>query len=336
MAKRLPLNPNLEHLKKQAKQLVRDHQTGQVQAFARIQASFPRLADASVGQIIEATFTLCNAQLVVAREYGFSTWKDLAEAVELGGRFRAEVGFGGDPGLERLGPLLTKMAATDLPLFLQGESGTGKGQALAAVHHLSPRCQYPLVRLAVAAVPEALIDSELFGHEEGAFTGAVQGRLGKVETAQGGTLFLDGVDKLPLGTQERLVRLVEAGEFERVGGEEVLEADIRLVVAAEVGLAQGVERGTFSGELAFLLTKLKVELPSLRQRPEDIVPLAEGFVAEMAVQLDQQMPAFNAEAKRSMLGYDWPGNRRELEHRVQRAVILSQGAEIGPEDLDLV
>ena len=336
MAKRLPFHPSTEHLKKQAKQLVKAHQAGDVQALARIQALFPRLAGADARQIIEAEFTLCNAQLVVAREYGFPTWKELVASVEngetagLGDVFIADA-----PVLQGLEARLKRLAGADSPVLLRGEDGSGQAQAAMALHRLGPRGRRPFVRLDGRSAVPALIDSELFGHEEGAFTGAVSRRLGKVETARGGTLFIDGVEALPPQTQARLRRLVDDGTFERIGGEESLAADVRLVAGSAADLQASAGAGAFDPDLAYVLGKLVLDLPPLRQRTADTEALARHYAAAMAAELGLESPSFAPAALDALRAHDWPGNLRELEQRVQRAVAEAETAEIGPGELGL-
>lgn len=336
MAKRLPFHPSLEYLKKQAKQLVKEHQAGDVQALARIQALFPRLAGADARQIIDAEFTLCNAQLVMAREYGFPTWKVLVDAVENGEDAGLTDVFIPDTlALQGLEPRLKRLAGAAAPVLLRGESGCGQGPTAVALHRLGPRSQRPLAQLDCRAAAEVLIDSELFGHEEGAFTGAVSRRLGKVETARGGTLFIDGIETLPLQTQAKLRRLVADGTYERVGGEESLVTDVRLVAGASVDLEAAVDQGAFDRGLAYALGKLVLDLPPLRQRANEIEALARQYAAVMADQLGLETPGFGEAALNALRTHNWPGNLPELEQRVQRAVAEAGGDEILPGDLGL-
>lgn len=334
MPKQLPSTPNLEHLKKQAKQLVNDHQAGQVEAFNRIKASFPRLVNASVHEIIAADFSLCNAQLVIAREYGLATWKELIAAVEAPDK---DAFVGENPGLDWVRTQIAQIAPSDLPVLVLGESGTGKGLVARAIHQHSSRTFKggSFVQIDCSATPEILIESELFGHEQGAFTGAQTRRTGKVEVARGGTLFLDQIDALTPSTQAKLLRLLEEGSFERVGGNEVLASDVRIVAATNRDLEALVEEGAFRRDLAMLLQKLSLTLQPLRERREDIPVLAAHFIAEMAAHLGKETPQLSSELAQVLQRYDWPGNVRELEHRVQRAVAVAAGPSIGREDLAL-
>ena len=335
MTKDLPANPNLENLKKQAKHLAKAHKAGQVEAFSRIKASFPPLADASVKEILAADFSLCNAQLVVAREYGFATWKELAAAVESPESSAFNDAFVGDnPSLGWVQEQLAQAAAANLPVLVWGESGTGKGLVARTIHRLGGRKEAPFVQVSTSEVPEILLESELFGHEEGAFTGARSRKLGKVEVAQGGTVFIDEIGRVSAPLQAKLRRLVEEGSFERVGGTETLQADVRLVAATDRDLSAMVAAGDFRQDLALLLERLEIRLPALRQRPADIPGLAEHFIAQMAVQLQRPAPRLEADVRQDLQAYDWPGNVRELEGRIQRAVVRATDS-IKREDIDL-
>lgn len=335
MAKSLPATPNLMHLKKQAKQLVHDHQAGEVEAFNRIKASFPKLMAASVHEIIAAEFSRCNAQLVVAREYGYATWKELVAAIEEPGTSWFKDTFIGEhPSLETLEAQIAQIAPSGLPVQVFGESGTGKALVARAIHRASGR-KGSFVQVDCSVEPEVLVDSELFGHEPGAFTGAHARKIGKVEAARGGTLFLDEVVRLSSATQSTLFRLLEAGTYQRLGGDEMLTADVRIITATNRDLAALVADGVLRQDLAYWLQKIAIAVPPLRERPGDIPQLAAHFMAQLAAQLDKETPRLSPESEEALKRYDWPGNVRELQHRVQRAVALATGPEIGPEELAL-
>ena len=336
MPKHLPFNPSIENLKKQAKQLVKDHKAGQVDAFTRIKTSFPRLAHASVHEILDAEFSLCNAQLVVAREYGFATWKEMVEAVTMPESSSFDdVLVSDNPSLRWVQPMVTQAAATQLPVLISGETGTGKGVVARTIHRLSARKNSPFIQVNCSASPDILVESDLFGHEEGAFTGAHARKPGKIEVARGGTLFLDEIGDLGLSTQAKLLRLLEDYTFERIGGSEMLEADVRVVAATGWNLEELVEAGVFRQDLAYLLLKLPLQLPPLRERREDIPLLATHFMEKMAANLDKAVPGLSPEALRALQDHEWPGNVRELENRVQRAVAICPEPSIRREDIAL-
>jgi DNA-binding NtrC family response regulator/ligand-binding sensor domain-containing protein len=242
---------------------------------------------------------------------------------------------GGSSALRRVQMQLAQVADTDLTVLILGETGTGKGLAARTLHALSDRKDGPFIQINCGAIPSALIESELFGHEKGAFTGAVQRRLGKVELARGGTLFLDEIGDMPLEAQVKLLRLLEERNFERVGGSQTLDADARVVAATNRDLENMVAEERFREDLFYRLQVFPTRLSPLRERREDIPLLAVYFMERMAEHLSKRVDGFTPEGLAALRGYDWPGNVRELEHAVQRAVIVCGGAAIGPADLGL-
>jgi len=224
----------------------------------------------------------------------------------------------------------------DLTVLILGETGTGKGLAARTVHELSTRASGPFVQVHCGAIPETLVESELFGHEKGAFTGAISRKLGKVELAKGGTLFLDEIGDMPLESQVKLLELLEERTFERVGGTETLQADVRILAATNRNLQQMVEAGTFRDDLYFRLQVFPVQLPPLRERREDIPLLAIYFMQRMAAHLNKaQVTQLTPQALSVLRAHDWPGNVRELEHAVSRAVVVCPGPAIRAEDIAL-
>jgi DNA-binding NtrC family response regulator/ligand-binding sensor domain-containing protein len=220
---------------------------------------------------------------------------------------------------------LAEVAGTDLTVLMLGETGTGKGLAANAVHMMSQRCTGPFIQINCGAIPAGLVESELFGHERGAFTGANSRKLGKVELAEGGTLFLDEIGDLALEAQVKILRLLEERIFERVGGTEVLTMDVRIIAATNRNLEQMVAENHFRQDLFFRLHAFPVELPALRQRREDIPLLAAYFMDRMAEHLKKQVVQIEPDALRALREYDWPGNVRELENVLNRAVIVCDG-----------
>ena len=311
MSKSLPNRPNLEHLKNQAKNLVRDYESGQVEALYRIKAHFPRLSNASVQEILEADFSLCHAQLVIAREYGFSTWKALSAAIEAPVPGIELVGE--SPALRRVKEVIARVASSRLPVLISGEPGTGKGIIAGAIHRLSHRTG-DFAQVDCTVKPELLVESEIFGHEKGAFTGAHCRKRGKVELA-GGTLSLGEVSALSSSGQARLQRLLGEGTFERLGGTAELRADVRILAVTEQDLGQLSQQALFRRDLALSLAALEVQAPPLRDCPEDIPRLAEHF---MASSRGDRTLALSPEALDAMVRYEWPENTRELASRVWR------------------
>jgi len=230
---------------------------------------------------------------------------------------------------------LQEAGPTALNVLLLGETGTGKSRAAQRLHQLSPRRDGPLVAVNCGALPESLVDSELFGHERGAFTGAVNRKPGKVERAQGGSLFLDEIGDLPVATQARLLHVLQERCIERVGGVRSLPVDVRVIAATHRDLEEMVAEGAFRADLFYRLHVFPIHLPSLRERPEDIPRLALHFARRCAAELGQPVPELGKRVLARLQGLSWPGNVRELEHVMQRAMVRAQGSAIRLEHLVL-
>ncbi len=232
---------------------------------------------------------------------------------------------GSDPRFLAALRLLERAAPTESTVLLLGPSGSGKELFARALHVLSRRATGPFVAVNCAAIPESLVEAELFGHEKGAFTGADRRRLGRFEQARRGTLFLDEIGELPLGVQGKLLRVLDGGGFERLGGNERLEADCRIVAATNRNLADSVQLGQFRADLLYRLEVLPVRVPGLSERPSDLVPLAEHLLERHASRHRVALPRLAEEARRWLLGQAWPGNVRQLSNLMERAVILYPG-----------
>ncbi len=217
------------------------------------------------------------------------------------------------------------MAATDATVLLTGETGTGKELVARAIHRHSPRAKRALVAVNCAALPASLIASELFGHEKGAFTGALQRRVGRFELAAGGSIFLDEVGELPPEVQATLLRVLQEGTFERVGGGQPIATDARVIAATNRDLTAAVAAGTFRSDLFYRLNVFPIEIPPLRQRREDLPILVEYFVARYAARLGKRFESIEKSSMDRILAYSWPGNVRELQNVIERATILSEG-----------
>ncbi|HEY0380521.1 MAG TPA: sigma 54-interacting transcriptional regulator [Pyrinomonadaceae bacterium] len=229
--------------------------------------------------------------------------------------------------------LALNVADTQTSVLIQGESGTGKELLANLIHYNSGREDQPYVKLNCGAIPESLIESELFGHEKGAFTDARARRQGRFEEADGGTLFLDEIGEMSLSAQVRLLRVLQDGEFTRVGGSEMLKADVRVIAASNVDLERAVETGTFRRDLFYRLSVFPIRLPSLRERPEDIHPLVIHFLEHYKQKTGRFISGISKDALSALVEYDWPGNVRELENAVERAVIIASGRQIELDDL---
>ena len=243
--------------------------------------------------------------------------------------------IGESEALTRAAKLVQQVAPRTSSVLLLGESGTGKELFARAVHQLSDRARGPFVALNCAAIPETLIENELFGHERGAYTGADSRRAGKFELSHGGTLFLDEIGELPLAVQSKLLRALESGRVTRLGGSLELDVDVRVVAATNRDLRAAVASKAFREDLYFRLAVFPVEIPPLRDRGNDIELLAEFFAASCGVEIRGKSMTLSSEALGRLRAYGWPGNVRELRNCLERACILAEGDEIQPEDLDL-
>ena len=241
--------------------------------------------------------------------------------------------IGRGPALLKVIHMVNQVAPMKSTVLLSGESGVGKELVAEAIHYQSPRRPKPLVKVNCGALPEGLIESELFGHEKGAFTGATQQRKGRFELADGGTLFLDEISETPLATQVKLLRVLQQGEFERVGGAQTLRVDVRLIAATNLDLEAAVAAGRFRKDLFYRLNVIHLTIPPLRERVEDIPLLALHFLDKFCMENDRSAMGFSPEAMRTLEGYAWPGNVRELQNVVERAVALTTGNIVAFEDL---
>ncbi len=226
-----------------------------------------------------------------------------------------------------------QMAPVSSTVLIEGESGSGKELVARALATLGPRRNKPFIAVNVGALPETLLESELFGHEKGAFTGAAERRLGRFELADGGTLFLDEIGEIPQSTQVKLLRVLEEREFTRVGGTHSIAVNVRVIAATNRPLREHVEEGAFRADLYYRLNVLNIYLPPLRERPEDIPLLVRRFIRDLSAQHERPFPGISAEAMEILVSYPWPGNVRELRNLVESMVVLSHGREIGPDDL---
>ncbi len=243
--------------------------------------------------------------------------------------------YGHCPEMKKLFTLIEKVAPTDSTVLIQGESGTGKELAAKALHQLSRRRNAPLICVNCAAIPETLIESELFGHEKGAFTGAVNTRNGLIEAADGGTLFLDEIGELPLEAQARLLRVLQEGEIRRVGSTLSRKVDVRLIAATHRNLRNMAKSGEFREDLFYRLNVMPMKIPPLRERGADIVGLAHLLLERLCVRMGKPPMTFDGESLRLIVQHSWPGNVRELENCIERAVILEDQGVITPELLDI-
>lgn len=251
-------------------------------------------------------------------------------------KFGLEAIIGKTPVMEELFSLIRQVAPSRTTVLIQGESGTGKELVAHAIHNLSPRVHGPFIAVHCAALPQNLLESELFGHEKGAFTGAVERRRGRFELAEGGTLFLDEISEIDPSVQVKLLRVIEERKFERVGGQETLEADIRLVTATNNDLIKLSQEGKFRSDLLYRLNVVAITLPPLKERRDDIPLLARCFLQEFARENDRKVEDISSDALTALVTYDWPGNVRELKNVIERMVVLSHGSRLSLRDLPAV
>ncbi len=271
-----------------------------------------------------------NARLQATNEV-LSGARDQAAVEDDTGLFEGMLGTG--KAMTSLFQRIEKVAASETNVHVSGESGTGKELVAAAVHARSGRSKGPLIKVNCGAIPETLIESELFGHEKGAFTGAIKRKLGRFELADGGTVFLDEIGELPLPMQVKLLRVLQEGELDRVGGERSVRIDVRIVSATNRDLKAEVEAGRFREDLFYRLHVVPLVLPPLRERTEDVVPLARHFVRKLRKRTNPSVNAISADAEAHLRAYHYPGNVRELENVIEQALVFSTPPEIQTEDL---
>jgi len=248
-------------------------------------------------------------------------------------RYGLEGLVGKSPQMLKIYDLIETVSQTDATVLIHGESGTGKELVANAIHFQSPRKKGPFVKVNCAALPETLLESELFGHEKGAFTGALRQRKGRFEMADGGTLFLDEIGDISPGVQVKLLRVLQERQFERVGGNETLSVDVRLICATQRDLKDEIRKGAFREDLYYRLNVVPIALPPLRERREDVLLLADHFIDKFSKKMGKEITGLTGDAKTLLLKYPFPGNIRELENMLERAIALIKGKAIQAEDL---
>jgi two-component system response regulator HydG len=261
----------------------------------------------------------------------------LRDNAELRSRLDEKFGYegvvGNSPAMHRVMEKLRSVAPTDSTVLILGESGTGKELAARAIHQNSDRKNKPFVPLNISALPESLLEGELFGHEPGAFTGAVGRRIGKFEHANGGTLFLDEVGEMPMPTQIKLLRVLEDRKVSRIGMNEEMDVNVRVVAATNADMQEGIRKGTFRKDLYFRLAVVSIELPPLRERRSDIPLLVDLFLKQLAARNHRPVPIVTRQASQALINYNWPGNVRELRNTMERMLILDRDGRLDVDDL---
>ena len=284
---------------------------------------------------ITKPFKLDEIQLVINK--ALEKARLLEENIQLRKELKTKYGFdqlvGVSEPMRRIYQLIRQVAPTNSNVLISGESGTGKELVAKAIHYNSPRRSYPFLVVNCASIPETLLESELFGHTKGAFTGAYQARRGMFELAHKGTIFLDEIAEMPLSLQAKLLRVIEEKSFRRLGGEEEIKVDVRIISATNRELEKEVEEGRFREDLYYRLNVIRIHLPPLRERKEDLPILARHFLEKYSKVLRKPIKKISQEAEELLLQYHWPGNVRELENTIERAVSLESGEIILPESL---
>lgn len=276
----------------------------------------------------ELRIVVQNAAETAALRQENSKLKNRLAGVETFGQL-----IGSSPSMKRVYSLIEKVAETNVSILITGESGTGKELVANEIHNRSAERKGPFVAINCAAMPEQLIESELFGHEKGAFTGAGNRRIGKFESADKGTLFLDEIGDMSLITQAKVLRVLEEKRFQRLGSNDTLSTDVRIISATNKNLEQEVEQNNFRADLYFRLAVVSIELPPLRERKEDIAFLSQAFCSNFSMLYRRNVTAISTQALNVMLEHQWPGNIRQLKNCIERAVVLSEGEEITLKDL---
>ncbi|MHC4501060.1 MAG: sigma-54 interaction domain-containing protein, partial [Planctomycetota bacterium] len=240
---------------------------------------------------------------------------------------------GSSSTMQQVYRLIEQVADSNTTVLIRGESGTGKDLVAHAIHYNSPRADKPFVKVNCTALPEALLESELFGHEKGAFTGAIERKLGRFERANGGTIFLDEIGDFPLNLQVKLLRVIQFKEFERLGGYETIKANVRIIVATNKNLEEQIEKALFREDLYYRINVFPIYLPPLRERKDDIMLLADYFLEKLAAANSKDIKRISTPAIEMLTRYHWPGNVRELENCIERAVLLCDGDVIRSEHM---
>jgi DNA-binding NtrC family response regulator len=286
---------------------------------------------------IQKPVDLDHLQLLLER--GARQQELLRENLLLREEYATRYGFprivGEHPSMKAASEMTQRVAVTDSTVLLLGESGSGKELFARAIHHLSPRAEQAFVALNCAAIPDGLVENELFGHERGAYTGAGARKMGKLEMAHRGTLFLDEIGELPLAAQSKLLRVLEERKFERVGGTQEIETNVRIVTATNKDLRAAVAEKCFREDLYFRIAGVPITIPPLRERGDDVLLLAENFLERFRREFRKPALTLAADAKARLRTYPWPGNVRELQNAIERAAILARGSELDAEALQL-
>ena len=285
-------------------------------------------------RVLEIVASIIAQYVILWKHYRESEQEREHLRLELRGKYSLPNIIGNSDKMQEVFESVYRVADSKATVLLYGESGTGKELIAKAVHYMSPRSKGPFIKFNCASIPEGLLESELFGHEKGAFTGAIVTRKGRFELANGGTILLDEIGDLPVTLQPKILRVLQEKEFERVGGERTIKVDVRLIAATSRNLEELVLKGKFREDLYYRLNVVPIFMPALRERKEDILPLTEHFLNRFNEE-NRKAISISPKALKILAGYNWPGNVRELENAIERIVVMSNGKSIEPVDLPL-
>jgi len=285
-------------------------------------------------RVLEIVASIIAQYVILWKHYKESEQEREHLRLELRGKYSLPNIIGNSDKMQEVFESVYRVANSKATVLLYGESGTGKELIAKAVHYMSPRSKGPFIKFNCASIPEGLLESELFGHEKGAFTGAIVARKGRFELANGGTILLDEIGDLPVTLQPKILRVLQEKEFERVGGERTIKVDVRLIAATSRNLEELVLKGKFREDLYYRLNVVPIFMPALRERKEDILPLTEHFLNRFNEE-NRKAISISPKALKILAGYNWPGNVRELENAIERIVVMSNGNVIEPVDLPL-
>jgi DNA-binding NtrC family response regulator len=303
-------------------------------AFSSVETAVEAMKRGAV-DFLPKPFSLDHLSAVVLKALELRSLREenLQLKVELGKRLSFDNIVGQGPKMQEILGSVAKVAPARTTVLLCGESGVGKDLIARAIHHHSPRASKPFVKINCTAIPESLMESELFGYEKGAFTGAAAARPGKFEQAEGGTVFLDEIGDVPLAIQVKLLRVLQERELERLGSNKTIKIDVRVIAATNVDLRRAIEEREFREDLYYRLNVFPLTIPALRERREDIPALAAHFLKRLAAQNDRAVPELSAGARDALMNYHWPGNVRELENVLERSLLLSNGPALEAGDI---
>lgn len=332
---RMPKKDGIEALR-EIREIDKDINVIMITAFAAVETAIKAMMIGAYDYIIKP-FNNDEVKILAKRALQVQSLKEEVKVLhrELSYNHRLDKLLTNSPKMMQLYKLIGKVAQTNATVLITGESGTGKEVVANTIHYNSNRRTGPFIKINCGALPEGLLESELFGHEKGAFTGAVHRKLGRFELAKQGTIFLDEIGEISQGLQVKLLRVLQEHEFERVGGTETIKADFRVIAATNRDLKSMVEKGEFREDLYYRLNVVPLNVPPLRERKEDIILLSNYFLQKFSNENDKEIAGFDENTIMLLDNYSWPGNVRELSNIIERAVIMSTGTIIFPEDISL-